>query len=364
MKHPTLFEPVTFRHGAVAPNRLALAPLTNGQSDDDGTLGDDERRWLARRAAGGFGVVATCASHVAPDGKGFAGQLGIWSDAHLHGLTALAAEIASHGALGLVQLYHGGVRSPSSLTGQQPWSASVFHEDRPEFETPRAATDDDIHGVIGQFRDAAVRADRAGFAGVELHGAHGYLLSQFLSATMNTRGDAWGGDIAGRARLLREVTRSVRAVTRPGFVVGVRISPEDFGYTRGVDLDETLTVAKWLADDGIDFLHLSLWNVERMTAKRPAEHPITAFRAALPGDVRIMAAGKVWEAAQAEAAIARGADLVAVGRAGIVNPDWPTLVRDGAPVRHPPLTVAEYAARDVSPRFVAYLRRFDGMVAD
>ena len=155
-------------------------------------------------------------------------------DRQLPGLTTLAHALRAHGAVPVVQLYHGGVRSPARLTGQRPWSASEFSEDRPGFEVPRAATDDDLARVVRDFAAAAARARDAGFLGVELHGAHGYLLGQFLSATMNTRDDAWGGPLAHRARLLREVTRAARDRGGPGFLVGVRLSPEDFGFTREI----------------------------------------------------------------------------------------------------------------------------------
>ncbi len=360
-----LFDPVTFRCGATAPDRVALAPLTNEQSRDDGTVGDDELRWLARRAAGGFGVIETCAAHVSPDGKGFDGQLGVWGDHQLEGLSALAKAVSTQGALGVVQLYHGGVRSPSKLTGQRPWSASEFHEDKPGFEVPRAATEEDIARVIAQFADAALRAERAGFAGVEVHGAHGYLVSQFLSRAMNTRGDAWGGSIENRARLAREVVRSIRARVSKGFVVGVRLSPEDYGFARGLDLDESVTVARWLAEDGADWIHLSLWDARRNTKKYPEAHAIPMFRKALPGDVRIVAAGSVWDRADADAALDLGADLVAVGKAAIINPDWAREARaEGYTARRGPLTRAELHDRAVSERFVRYLERFKNMVAE
>jgi 2,4-dienoyl-CoA reductase-like NADH-dependent reductase (Old Yellow Enzyme family) len=359
-----LATPLRFRSGAVARNRAVLAALTNQQSGDDGVISADEYAWLVRRAAGGFGVVTTCAAHVSPDGQGFPGQLGVWGDHQLPGLTALASAIAGHGALGLVQLYHGGVRSPSRLTGAQPWSASVFTEDKPGFEPPRAATEEDLERVIAAFAAAARRCQQAGFAGVELHGAHGYLLSQFLSRTMNLRDDRWGGELAGRARLIREVARQVRAALPAPAVVGVRLSPEDFGHARGLDLDESIQVAAWLADDGVDYVHVSLWDGRRHSAKRPDEHPLPAFRRALPAEVPLIAAGKVWSRADAEALEALGAGLVAVGRAGIVDPAWPRRVLvDGDEPRRPPLTPDEYRAVDVGERFVAYLRGFKDMVA-
>jgi len=363
MSEQSLFEPLCFPCGAKAPNRAALAPLTNQQSEEDGTLAEDELRWLLRRAKGGFGIVETCAAHVSSTGKGFEGQLGAWSELHVPGLRRLAAGIAAAGALGLVQLYHGGVRSPSRLTGQQPWSASEFEEERAGFERPRAATEGDLEEVLGEFVAAARRCAAAGFGGVELHGAHGYLFSQFLSRAMNTREDRWGGDLSGRARLLREAMRRVRAATPAGFVVGVRLSLEDFGYARGLDLDESVKVAQWLAEDGADFIHASLWDVHKMSQKYPEQHALARLRAALPRSLPILAAGKIWTRADAEATLALGADAVALGRAAILNPDWPLEARKAgfAPTRGP-LSAEALAERAVGPRFVAYLRRFPDMV--
>ncbi len=279
MSNRNLLSPFSFPGGARAKNRVALAAMTNGQSHADGSLGDDELRWLTRRAEGGFGVVTTCAAHVTPDGQGWAGELGIFDDALLPGLGRLAAAVRRPGALALVQIFHGGARADRALTGVRPWSASEIPGDPAE---PRAGTVADIERVIAAFRDAAVRAHRAGFDGVELHGAHGYLLGQFLSR-LNVRADGWGGPaFADRARLLREVTRAVRAAVPAPFVVGVRISPEDWGNAKGLDLDESLTLAGWLAEDGIDFLHLSLWTAANNTTKRPDQHPLPLFRRACP----------------------------------------------------------------------------------
>lgn len=359
----TLADPVTFPGGTTAANRCWLAPMTNQQSHADGTLSDTEHAWLLRRA--GFGVVETCAAYIADDGKGWPGELGVAADLHDPGLARLAADLTAAGSLGLVQIFHGGVRSPSSLTGAQPWSASTWQENTPDFEPPRPATEADILRAIAQFRDAAVRSQRAGFHGVELHGAHGYLLSQFLSRTMNPRTDGWGGDFTSRARLTREATRAVRAATPHPFLVGVRISPEDFGNARGIDLDESLQLAAWLADDGVDFLHISLWDWTRNTAKRPDTHPIPLFRAALPPHVRLVAAGKIWTRDDAERVIDLGADCIALGRAAIANPDWPTNIHDPAwqPIR-PPHDPADLHQKAVSPTLVTYLRRWKGFIAD
>ena len=358
----SLFSPLTFRNGARAKNCIALAPMTNLQSHPDGSLSDAELQWLVRRAAGGFGIVITCAAHVTLDGQGWPGELGIYADHLLPGLTRLATALREHEALPLVQLFHGGVRAPQKVTGVQPVSASEIPG---EPEAPRAASEADIERILAAFTDAARRAHKAGFAGVELHGAHGYLFGQFLSATLNRRRDGWGGSLAGRARLLRRATQAVRAAVPDSFLVGVRISPEDFGNAQGLDLDENLTLAGWLAEDGIDFLHVSLWDAQRNTKKRPDEHPLPLFRRACPADVQLMVAGSIWTAAEAEDLRARGASIVALARAAIINPDWPKQAAEPSwQPRRPPVRTDELRERALSPVFIDYLRNRKGFIAD
>jgi 2,4-dienoyl-CoA reductase-like NADH-dependent reductase (Old Yellow Enzyme family) len=360
-----LLTPLTFPCGTTVKNRAVLAPLTNGQSHDDGTLSLDEQRWLVRRAVGGFGIVETCAVYVQPRGHTFDGQLGLCTDAHEDSVRPLAAAIAATGAVGIVQLQHGGVRSPSRLTGHVPHAPSLFHEEgTKDFEVPKAMSVDEIEATIAAFVSSAVRAERAGFGGVELHAAHGYLLCQFLSRFHNTRDDAFGGDVHRRAFVLRTITQRIRQQVQPGFVVGVRFSAEDRGHARGMDLDDVLQTAQWLVEDGIDFVHLSLWTGAKNSAKYPEQHTAAIFRAALPTSVPIVAAGGVWTKAEAEALEAKGAEFVCVGRAAILDPDWVqhVLVEGLAPVT-PPRTPEQLAAVDVSPGFVRYLQRFPGLVA-
>ena len=360
----TLLEPLTLRCGVSLKNRFALAPLTNGQSGDDGVLSDAESRWLLRRAEGGFGLVSTCAVHVCADGQAFDGELGLFTDAHEHAVKPLAQALVDAECLGIVQLVHGGARCPSRLTGQQPVAPSVFHETTPNFETPRALLLEDIQRIAEAFVDSAVRAFRAGFGGVELHAAHGYLLSEFLSRLHNIRDDGYGGDVAGRARLLREILREVRARTSSTFVIGVRLSPEDGGNARGLDLDDSIQTAVWLAKDGADFIHISLWNAAKMSAKYPEQHSAPLFRAALPKDVALFAAGSIWTAVDARALHERGVDVVAVGRAAIVDPDWIAhVIVDGREPLRTPRTPEQLAAVDVSPAFVRYLGKFPDFVA-
>ncbi len=358
MSTPDLFAPLSFRGGRTAKNRIALAAMTNQQSHDDGTLSDDELAWLERRIAGGFGIVTTCASHVAKDGQGWSGELGCWRDDHVAGLARIAERCHAAGAIALTQIFHGGLRADPKLTGELPWSAS-------EGEGCRAATEGDLTRVIEQFADAAARAHAAGMDGVELHGAHGYLLGQFLSKVENRRADGWGGSLLGRARLMREAVRAVRARVPAPFLVGIRISPEDFGNAKGLDLDENVRVAQWLAEEGIDFLHVSIWDVHRNSKQRPEQHVLPLFRAALPSDVRIFAAGKIWTREDAERVLSLGADVVALGRSAINNPDWPERIADPAwSPALPPLSPDELLARGLSAKFVGYMRNWKNFVRD
>ena len=175
----SLFEPLNFSHGPAIKNRFMLAHLTNSQSYDDGRLSDVERNWLLMRAHGGFGLTMTCAAHVQAQGRGFPGQLGIFSDDHVPALTGLAEAIRRAGSLSAVQLHHAGMRSPADLVGTNPVCPSVNEE-----FGARALSILEVEQVVEDFVTAAERADRAGFDGVELHGAHGYLLCQSLSLSL------------------------------------------------------------------------------------------------------------------------------------------------------------------------------------
>ncbi|MFP2932099.1 NADH:flavin oxidoreductase [Pyxidicoccus sp. 3LG] len=354
-----LFAPLSLRNNVSVRNRIWLAPLTNMQSHADGTLSDDELRFLAARADGGFGLVETCAAHVAQDGKAWQGELGVHDDAMLPGLTRLAARLHQGGALASSQLFHGGLRADPTVSGLERWSASEHSE---EDIRCRAGSEADIQGAIGAFANAARRCAQAGFDSVELHGAHGYLLSQFLSTVYNRRTDGWGGSLENRSRLIRETVRAVRRAA-PSLVLAVRLSPEDFGQAKGLDLDETVEVAKMLAEDGMEILHLSLWRAALNTKKRPESHATPLFRAALPSHVKIVVAGNIWTREDAEAQLAHGADAVALGRPAIANHNWPERARRGDAIQRPPVAPEILRGEALSDTFVHYMRQWKNFVA-
>ncbi|MET0248217.1 MAG: NADH:flavin oxidoreductase [Sphingobium sp.] len=314
-----LAQPLDLARGPAMPNRFMLAPLTNQQSHADGTLSDDEYHWLTKRAEGGFGLTMTCAAHVSREGQGFPGQLGIWSDAHLPGLSRLAASINAQGGVSSVQLQHSGRRARADVTGLAavcPWD---------DAETgARALSTAEIEQVIEDFIAAAVRAEKAGFHGVELHGAHGYLLGQFLDADNNHRTDSYGGSFDDRCRVLLTTIEGVRARTGPAFQLGVRISPERFG----ISIEESRALAERLMTGGdIDYLDLSLWDVAKLPVEEAhRDKPLIAHFMDLPrGRTRLGVAGKILDARTARRCLDEGADYVLIGRGAILHHDFPRL---------------------------------------
>jgi 2,4-dienoyl-CoA reductase-like NADH-dependent reductase (Old Yellow Enzyme family) len=354
-----LFDPLTLAHGPALKNRLALAPLTNMQSHEDGTLGDEEFDWLTYRAEGGFGLTMTCAAQVQPIGRGFHGQLGAFGDQHLPGLARLAAAIKRYDSVAVLQLHHSGIRAPREVIGQAP----VGPSDDAGLGA-RALTGDEVQRLRDDFIDAAVRAERAGFDGVELHGAHGYALAQFLSPEANRRTDRYGGGLENRARIVREIIDGVRARTGPGFSLGLRLSPERFG----MKLAEVRQLAgELMAQAAIDYLDMSLWD----HAKEPEEtafqgRSLMSYFADLPrGPVRLGCAGKIVTPDDARACLDGGMDFVLLGRAAILHHDWPHRLAADPSFRPVPTPVGadHLRAERVSPAFLAYLRTFEGFMA-
>ncbi|HAE55220.1 MAG TPA: oxidoreductase [Acidimicrobiaceae bacterium] len=353
----------TYPNGQTQRNRLIVAAMTNLQSEPDGRLHQRELDWLEARAKGGFGNVTTCAAHVTLDGQGWEGELGVYDDMHIPGLTRVATALKTNGAMAWCQIFHGGVRAPSKVTGQQPWSASVFELDQTGVEIPRAATEEDIARTIDAFAQAARRCEDAGFDGVELHGAHGYLLSQFLGTITNTRTDRWGGPLEHRVRFLFEVYDAVRAITSPNFMVGIRLSP--FVVAQGLELPDSLQVAQWFAERGADFIHASLWD----SFQRHPDHPETSltslFREAVPPACPLIVTGGVWTPEQANLVLEEGADLVGMGRAAIGHADWPIRAQDpNFEPQRPPYTPEYLAEQALSPQFINYMRRWKNFVTE
>jgi len=352
------FDQVVFSHGPAMANRFMLAPLTNQQSNADGTLSDEEYAWLTYRAEGGFGLTMTCASHVQRIGQGFPGQLGCFSDDHLPGLTRLAEGIKAHGSLAIVQLHHAGRRAPVDLIGEAPVAPCVDGD-----VGAREMTTSEVEQVIEDFIAAAIRAEKAGFDGVELHGAHDYLLCELLNGTFNLRSDQYGGSLENRARALFAIIDGVRANCRSDFNLSVRLSPERFGQST----HDMVEVYGQLVDSKkVDFIDLSMWDVFKEAADEEyAGRQLLDLYAELPrGETKLAVAGKIYAGDDVQRALDGGADIVAIGRAAITDHDFPNKLRHNtsAKMRELPVSRATLREERLSEGFIDYMSAWAGFV--
>ena len=355
-----LFQPLNFKRGPSMKNRFMLAPLTNSQSHDDGVLSDDEFNWLTMRAKGGFGLTMTCAAHVQANGQGFPGQLGIFDDKHLEGLKRLVDAIKLEDSVSICQLHHAGMRSPAEIIKRPP----VCPSDNEELGA-RALLQNEVEEVIEDFIVAASRAERAGFDGVELHGAHGYLLCQFFSGETNRREDRFGGNSTNRSRILFEIIDGIRQRCNSNFMIGVRLSPERFG----IKLSDSVELAQRLCGEGnIDFLDMSLWDVfkEPDEEARKGRSLLSYFSSIERGEVRLGVAGKIRTPKDAEKVFAKGIDWIMLGRAAILHHNFPSLMqqdRNFFPTENP--VSRDYLAKEgLSEKFIDYMSSWKGFVAE
>jgi len=353
-------QPLTFRNGITMKNRFMLAPMTNTQSHEDGTLSAEELEWLSMRAKGQFGMVMTCASHIQANGKGFPGQLGIFNDRHLEGLTKLSRAIQFHGSLAIIQLYHGGIRAAAEWIEGDPVGPSKL-----EGKLVRALSLVEVMKLRDDFITAAVRAKKAGFNGIEVHGAHGYIIAQFLSSKYNQRSDEYGGSLKNRSRLLHEIVSGIRTACGDDFLIGVRLSPERFGQK----LEEIKEISQQLIDSGlIDFLDISLWDYQKFPEEVEFQKKslLQHFTELKYRKVKLTVAGKIRTGKDVRNVLNSKVDFVSIGRAGILHHNFAQLVMknpDFEPISLP--VMKDYLKKEgVSKPFIHYLKRWEGFVME
>ena len=351
---------IVFPCGISMKNRFMLAPLTNTQSYEDGTLSNDEFSWLTLRAKGNFGITMSCASHVQEIGKGFPGQLGIFDDKHIDGLKRLTNEIRKYKSLSVAQLHHAGMRSPEDIIGESPVCPSADEETK-----SRSLSNEEVNLLRDDFINAAVRAKKSGYDGVELHGAHGYILCQFLSSSINKREDEYGGSLENRSRIIFEIIDGIRSECGKGFLLGIRLSAERFG----IKLTESKTLCQKLIDDGkIDFLDISLWD----SFKDPVEEEhkdktlLQHFTELNRKEVLLTVAGNIRTGEDVDKIISSDVDFATIGRAAILHHDFPNKVLENQgfiPIDTP--SPKEHLRKEgLSEKFIEYLKVFKGFVEE
>jgi 2,4-dienoyl-CoA reductase-like NADH-dependent reductase (Old Yellow Enzyme family) len=354
----TVLQPFKLNSKIMLDNSLAVAPMTTSQSNSDGTVSEAESIWLERLAFDGYGLIITCAASISSTAIAFKNQLSIADDDKLPGLTQLAKRLSRYKSVVLVQLCHGGSRTIKELTGSDPYSASSYTMSQiPNFVPPKTLSLDQIGGIIDDFAKACGRVEKAGFAGVELHGANGYLFTQFISKMTNMRNDEFGGNLENRARFAREVIRACRKEISEDFIIGFRMSFENAGLETGLDIDENIQIINWLFKDGINYAHVSHMNYKANSVKYPDKIALQYIRKGIGPHASLIAAGNVTSLDDAEKAIACGANIVALGRAAIGNEKIPELFVSKKPVpSHTPYLQKDLLKLGVSKEFINYMK--------
>ena len=335
MDYSPLFEPADLKKIQLA-NRLVMAPMTTISGEEDGSFSEQEIQYLAERAEDGIGMIMTPACYCHKSGHAFERQVGCHSDAMLDGLSRCANAINKHGAASILQIHHGGNAAKSAYTDSGVLAPSAVKNRRGTSELPKAMTDDEIKMIIDSFGKAAGRAKKAGFTGIEIHGANTYLFQQFFSPFTNRRRDMWGGDVdqpgrnlfENRSRFAREVIKAVRAEVGDAYPISYRISPEEpdpLGYST----KDTIALLKIIVPYGIDFIHVSSWDYHKgMRSDVPSgTNPTMMIKNAFPY-MPVIGVGGVMTPDDA-LAVRKQVEFVAMGKVLMLEKDWVKKVKSG-----------------------------------
>jgi 2,4-dienoyl-CoA reductase-like NADH-dependent reductase (Old Yellow Enzyme family) len=248
-----LFEETRIK-GLTLPNRFIRSATWEGMAEEDGSCTRRLIDTMAQLAAGGVGLIITGHAYVSTEGQAGLRQLGVYSEDLVPGLTQMTAAVHAAGGKIVLQLAHAGCQAHEALTGQEAVGPSVLHTDNGPMG--REMTHEEIRRVVDAFGQGAVRAAKAGFDGVQIHAAHGYLLSQFLSPFFNRRNDEYGGSLENRHRIVLEAFRDIKRRVGADFPVLLKINAQDF-LPGGLSADDAIAVAAVLAEAGIDAIELS-----------------------------------------------------------------------------------------------------------
>jgi 2,4-dienoyl-CoA reductase-like NADH-dependent reductase (Old Yellow Enzyme family)/thioredoxin reductase len=314
-------------------NRMIMPAMGSSHGEADGKAGAKLVEYYAARARGGFGLIITEFTCIDPVGRALPGQLMIDSDDAIPGFQKLTERVHREGAKIFIQIQHSGRQTISHFTGAQPVAPSPV-PCPVNRELPRELTTEEVYAVISKFGDAALRARKAGFDGVEIHGAHGYLVAQFLSSYSNKRTDEFGGDLTGRSKFAIEVIRDIKEKCGRDFPVIFRISGDE-RVVCGRMIGETVMICKALEKAGADAIHVSTGVYASMPYMVPPAHVPNGFNLDAAAAVKkavavpVIAVGRINDPVLAEEVIAGGtADFVALGRASLADPEFPNKVKE------------------------------------
>ncbi|WP_051891601.1 NADPH dehydrogenase NamA [Lysinibacillus sphaericus] len=312
-----LFEPYALQSISLK-NRVVMAPMCMYSAQDDGMVTPFHLVHYATRAAGQVGLIILEATGVVPEGRISNKDLGIWDDAHIEGLSQLVEGMKAYGAKTGIQLAHAGRKATVDGEIFAP-SAIAFS---PDYKTPIEMTEEDILYVIEAFKQAAVRATKAGFDVLEIHGAHGYLISEFLSPATNKRQDQYGGSQENRYRFLRQVIDAIRSVWDGPLLV--RVSAEDYAED-GTTMEDFIVFSRWMKSQGVDLVDVSTGAVVPAAIHVFPGYQVSHAEAIKHGaNIPTGAVGLITTAVQAEEILQNNrADLIFLARVLLRDPYWP-----------------------------------------
>lgn len=328
-----LFSPFRIKQLEI-PNRIVMPGLASFLVEDDGSITDKIVEHYRLRAAGGAGMVIVEACAVSPEGVVSPHQARIYHDRFIEGLAKIVEVMRAEGAVPAVQIHHAGRQTSSKIIKQKPLAPSPLSCPTIRGEVEPLSVEK-IHELVRKFGDAAQRAVEAGFQLIEVHGAHGYLVNQFLSRFSNVRKDEYGGDVRGRARFAIEIIREIRNRLGPDFPLSFKISAQEF-VPNGLTVEESIEILKLLVKEGIDVVQVSAgndatpeWIAQPMFMKKAClADSAGAIKKAL--NIPVMAVGRINDPLVAEEILAQGkADLVCIGRGLLADPELPKKAKDG-----------------------------------
>lgn len=320
------YRPFKFKNGVIMRNHFALAPMTTYSANDDLTLSKEEENYYHMRSKN-IGMVITAAAAVSKNAQAFSNQISIRDERYLDSMKRLRRAIQSGGALSIVQIHHGGrMNVPNMYPNQEIVAPSAVKADREYAATPRALTTSEVCDTVDDFVNAAILAMKAGFDGVEIHGANTYLLQQFFSPHSNQRDDEFGGSLKKRMTFPKQVVEKIieakKEFNKPNFILGYRFSPEELEQP-GITINDTLQFVDMLADYPIDYLHVSLgkYNQKSIRNENDDETIATKLIRMIDGRVPLMGVGGISTPKDVEGAIELGYDLLSVGMVALADPD-------------------------------------------
>ncbi len=312
------------KKGVVLKNRFVLAPMTTYSGNDDLTLSEEERIYYEARGKE-FGMVVTAATAISKHAQAFTNQISIMDESYLDSMTTLATAIKSGGAKAILQLHHGGRMNATGLyEGQDIVSASAVKADRKFAATPRALSTNEVYKTIEDYKKSALLAMKAGFDGVELHGANTYLIQQFFSPHSNVRNDEFGGSLEKRLTfpllVVKEVSSLRKAFDKEDFVVGYRLSPEEL-ENPGITLEDTKILVNELSKTDIDYIHLSLGSYKQGSIRNKENRTpvITVLQKENVGHKPMIGVGGIEHIDQVEESLRIGFDLISIGLSALAD---------------------------------------------